>query len=168
MSKTVDSYKFISGITKRMVKTWIKLETPRKIPWTPLEKPLTDCRVALLSSGGVALKTDQPFDQEGERQNPWWGDPSYRVIPQGTTADEIKLYHLHVDPQFVEADINTLLPIDRLVELESAGEIGSAAPSHYSIMGYNMQPIVLLKETVPTIVRNLRDEAVDVVVLVPA
>jgi hypothetical protein len=168
MSKTVDSYKFISGITKRMVKTWIKLETPREIPWTPLEKPLTDCRVALLSSGGVALKTDQPFDQEGERQNPWWGDPSYRVIPQGTTADEIKLYHLHVDSQFVEADINTLLPIDRLAELECAGEIGSAAPSHFSIMGYNMQPIVLLKETVPTIVRNLKDEAVDVVVLVPA
>ena len=62
----------------------------------------------------------------------------------------------------------TLLPIDRLTELENAGEIGSSAPSHYSIMGYNMQPLVLLKETVPAIVRNLRDEAVDVVVLVPA
>ena len=168
MSKTVDSYKFISGITKRMVKTWIKMEGPREIPWTMLEKPLSESRVALISSGGIALKTDQPFDQEGERRNPWWGDPSYRVIPRGTKAEEIKLYHLHVDPQFAEADLNSLLPIDRLVELETAGEIGSAAPSHYSIMGYNLQPLVLLKETVPAIIRNLRNEAVDVVVLVPA
>ena len=168
MHKTVDSYKFISGITKRMVKTWIKMENPRETPWTPLEKPLPECRVALVSSAGIALKSDTPFDQDGERQNPWWGDPSFRIIPRGTKAEEIKLYHLHVDPCCVEDDLNSLLPIDRLTELEAAGEIGSAALSHYSIMGYNMQPIILLNETVPAIIRNLRDEAVDVVVLVPA
>ena len=135
MDKMVDSYKFVSGITKRMVKTWIKMENPREIPWTPLEKPLPTCRVALISSGGIALKTDTPFDQDGERQNPWWGDPSFRIIPQGTKAEEIKLYHLHVDPCCVEDDLNSLLPIDRLTELEAAGEIGSAALSHYSYHG---------------------------------
>ena len=167
MNKTVDSYKFIGGITKRMIQTWIKMETPREIPWTPLAKPFSECRVTLLSSGGIALKTDRPFDQEGERQNPWWGDPSYRIIPRGTKAEEIKLYHLHVDPDS-ETDLNSLLPIDRLIELETEGEIGSAAQSHYSTMGYNLQPQVLLQETVPAIIRNLRDEEVDVVVLVPA
>lgn len=168
MNKTVDSYQFVSGITKRMVKTWIKTEKPREIPWTPLEKPISKCRVALLSSSAVALKSDTPFDQDGERKNPWWGDPSFRIIPRGTKAEEIKLYHLHVDPCCVESDLNSLLPIDRLTELEAAGEIGNAARSHYSIMGYNMQPMILLNETVPAIVRNLRDESVDVVVLVPA
>ena len=168
MNKTVDSYKFISGITKRMVKTWIKMETPRDIPWTPLEKQLSECKVALLSSGGVALKTDRPFDQDGERQNPWWGDSSYRVIPQGTKAKEIKLYHLHIDSQYAETDLNSLLPIDRLIELEAEGVIGRAAASHYSTMGYNLQPLVLLQKTIPAIIRNLREEAVDVVVLVPA
>jgi hypothetical protein len=133
-----------------------------------LDKPLSECRVALLSSGGIALKTDQPFDQESERQNPWWGDPTYRVIPRGTKAEQIKLYHLHVEPQFAETDLNCLLPIDRLAELEVAGEIGSAAPSHYSTMGYNLQPRVLLEETTPAIIRNLWAEAVDVFVLVPA
>ncbi len=71
MTKTVDSYRFLGGITKRMVKSWIKMEQPRTIPWTPLDKPLSDCTVSLLSSAGIALKTDQPFDQEGERRNPW-------------------------------------------------------------------------------------------------
>ena len=168
MIKTVDSYKFISGITKRMIQTWIKMETPRPIPWTPLAKPLSKCTVALVSSGGIALKTDLPFDQEGERQNPWWGDPTYRVIPKGTKAEEIKLYHLHVDPSYVEADINSLLPIDRLEELEAAEKIGSVATSHYSFMGYNLQPRILLEETTPKIIRNLKDEAVDGVLLVAA
>ena len=50
-TKTVDSYRFLSGITKRMVKSWVKRETPQSIPWTPLVKPLSDCTVALISSG---------------------------------------------------------------------------------------------------------------------
>ena len=168
MAKTIDSYKFVSGITKRTMQTWTKMESPREIPWTPLDKSLSKCRVALISSGGIALKSDIPFDQEGERQNPWWGDPTHRVIPRGTKTEEIKLYHLHVDPSFVEADINSLLPIDRLEELSAAGEIGAVAPSHYAFMGYNLQPTILLEETTPKIIRNLKDEAVDAVVLVPA
>jgi D-proline reductase (dithiol) PrdB len=168
MEKTVDSYKFTGGITKRMLQTWAKMEKPREIPWTPLEKSLSACRVSLITSGGIALKTDTPFDQEGERQNPWWGDPTYRVIPRGTKTEEIKVYHLHVDPSYAEADINSLLPIDRLDELATAGEIGSAAPSHYATMGYSLQPKILLEETTPKIIHRLKDEGVDAVVLVPA
>ena len=168
MAKAFDSYKFVSGITKRTMQTWAKMESPREIPWTPLEKQLIDCRVALISSGGIALISDEPFDQEGERQNPWWGDPTHRVIPRGTTSEEIQLYHLHVDPSYVEADINSLLPIDRLDELAAAGEIGGVSSSHYAFMGYNLQPRILLEETTPKIIRNLIDESVDVVVLVPA
>jgi D-proline reductase (dithiol) PrdB len=133
------------------------MEEPRPIPWAPLSKPLSECKVAMISSGGIAMKDDKPFDQEGERQNPWWGDPTHRVIPRGTKSEEIKLYHLHVDPCCVETDLNSLLPIDRLVELEAAGEIGKAAPSHYSFMGYNLQPKILLEETTPKIIHNLRD-----------
>jgi hypothetical protein len=168
MAKTVDSYKFTSGITKRTLQTWAKMEIPCDIPWTPLKKPLKECRVALISSGGIALKSGTPFDQEGERQNPWWGDPTHRVIPRGTKTEEIQLYHLHVDPHYVESDINCLLPIDRLEELEISGQIGEVAPSHYAFMGYTMQPRILLEETTPKIIRNLKVEAVDIVMLVPA
>ena len=65
MEKTVDSYRFINGISRRMLRTWVDMEKPRPIPWTPLQKPLQECRVALLSSAGIALKSDRPFDQEG-------------------------------------------------------------------------------------------------------
>jgi D-proline reductase (dithiol) PrdB len=168
MIKQVDSFCYIDGITKRIIKSWINLEPERDIPWIPLSKPLAERTFALISSGGIALKTDEPFDQDGERQNPWWGDPTYRVIPKTTTADDIKLYHLHVDPSFVEQDINCLLPLQRLAELEAAGEIGRVADSHYSFMGYNLQPEQLLEETTPAIITNLQEEGVDTVILIPA
>jgi hypothetical protein len=40
MTKAVDSYRFIGGITKRMVKSWIQLESPRDIPWISLSKQM--------------------------------------------------------------------------------------------------------------------------------
>ena len=167
-AKQVDSFCYIDGITKRIIKSWIDREPPHQIPWTPLPKKLAECTVALISSSGIALKTDIPFDQEGERQNPWWGDPTHRVIPKTATAEDIKLYHLHVDPTFAEQDINCLLPLQRLAELQAAGEIGRVADSHYSFMGYNLQPEQLLEETTPTIIATLQDEAVNVVVLITA
>ena len=168
MGKTVDSYHFIGGMTKRLVKTWIGLEASRPIPWTPLSKPLSECTVALITSGGVALRTDRPFDQEGEQQNPWWGDPSYRVIPRTVRTEEIRVYHQHIDSSFAEEDVNCLLPIDRLEELADAGIVAGAAPSHYSFMGYLLEPDVFLQDSVPQIISQLRHESVDLAALVPA
>ena len=67
-----DSLQFLDGASKRVIKAWIEREERKPIPWTPLRRPLSDSRVALISSAGVALKSDRPFDEEGERQNYWW------------------------------------------------------------------------------------------------
>ncbi len=168
MTKQVDSYKFVSGVTKRLVKAWIDREEPREIPWTPLNKPLSESTVALISTGGIALKDDVPFDQEGERQNPFWGDTSYRVIPRGATENDIEIYHLHINPEFGRRDINSLLPLQRLEEMAAAGEIGVVASRHYSLMGYTPQPEKLIEESTPAIIQSLQEDAVNVVVLVPA
>ena len=167
MFKTVDSFRFISGITRRMIKTWIKMEQPRPIPWTPLSKPLSECTVAMLSSAGIALKDDKPFDQEGERQNPWWGDPTYRILPKTASQDQVRLYHMHIDPSYAMQDLNCLFPTQRLQEMETSGRIGQVSPRHYSIMGYILNPERLLSETVPALIQNLKEDQADVVVLVP-
>jgi len=168
MTKQVDSFRFVSKGTRRVAKAWIDKAESSEIPWTPLSKPLSECTVAMISSGAMALKSDRPFDQEGERQNPWWGDPSYRVIPKTAQAEDITVYHLHINPSFAEQDLNCLLPLDRLAELEEKGEIGKVAESHYSYMGYTTQPEELIEDSVPAIIRTLKDEHVDVVLLVPA
>jgi len=166
-TKTVDSYRFLDAMTRKLVESWIALEFPREIPWTPLAKPLSECTVALVSTAGLALKTDRPFDQEGERQNPWWGDPSYRILPGTAAGEDVRIYHLHVNPRLAEKDLNTLLPLEPLRELEGLGEIGRAAPRHFSFMGYNLQPQTLLEESTPAMIRHMKQDGVDVVILVP-
>ncbi len=168
MSDLVDGYRFVSGITRRVVKSWAARQPPREIPWTPLRKPLFESRVALVSSGGVALKEDKPFDQDGERANPWWGDTSYRVIPRHTATGDVEIYHLHINPSYAREDLNCLLPLERLAELEAEGVIGESAPRHYSFMGYTPQPEKLLEESVPAMIQSMKEDAVDAVILVPA
>ncbi len=167
MQSPIDSFRFLDFVTKQVAKAWIAKEPEREIPWTPLEKPLNDCTVAVVSSGGIALKTDEPFDQEGERRNPWWGDPSYRIIPNTATSKDVELYHLHIDASFGRQDLNCVLPLQRLDELAKAEEIGRSAPRHYSFMGYQIDPTELIEETTPEIIGHLTEDGVDVVILVP-
>jgi D-proline reductase (dithiol) PrdB len=113
------------------------------------------------------LKTDLPFDQEIERRDPWFSDPSYRVVPRTVAAGGVRVYHLHINPSFAERDLNCVLPIERLNELEARSEVGCSALSHYSYMGYTLRPEALLERSVPDIIRRLHEEQVDAVVLVP-
>jgi D-proline reductase (dithiol) PrdB len=77
------------------------------------------------------------------------------------------VYHLHINPSFAEQDLNCVMPIERLNELEALGVIGHSAQFHYSYMGYTMRPEALLQQSVPGIIRHLRKDQVDVLVLVP-
>jgi hypothetical protein len=42
------------------------------------------------------MLADQPFDAEGERQRPWWGNPLYRAIPRTAVETDIVASHLHI------------------------------------------------------------------------
>lgn len=164
---TVDSYRFLDGITRRVLKAWAARESYREIPWTPLAKPLAESTVALVSTAGLALETDEPFDQDGERRNPWWGDPSFRVIPRDATEKDVSSWHLHGNAAIVKEDLNSVFPLELLLELEAAGEIGRLAPHHYSFMGYILDPAELLGESTPEMIRLMKEDAVDAVLLVP-
>lgn len=163
----IDSYRFLDFATRQVMKAWTARQEPGVIPFTPLAKPLEECTVALITSAGVARRDDRPFDQEGERRNPWWGDPSFRTIPLGTTEKDIQIHHLHVDPRFGEADLDVVLPMRRLTEIVEEGFVGRAAPTHYSFMGYILEPKELLGDSAPAIAERMRDERVDAAVLVP-
>ncbi len=75
--------------------------------------------------------------------------------------------HLHINPSFAAQDVNCVMPVERLNQLEALGEVGRSAVSHYSYMGYTLRPQALLEQSVPNILRRLREEQVDAVVLVP-
>jgi D-proline reductase (dithiol) PrdB len=168
MSTMIDSYRFLDFASRQVMKAWAARQEPGMIPFTPLTKPLSECRVALLSTAGVARNDDRPFDQEGERRNPWWGDPSYRAIPLGTTERDVRLYHLHIDPRFGESDLDVVLPMRRLTELSREGLVGSPAPTHYSVMGFILDETDLVQKTAPAIAERMRADRVDAAALVPA
>ena len=157
----------IGRANRQIVTAWTAREPEREIPWTPLARSLGDARVALVSSAAVALDDDTPFDQEGERRNPWWGDPTFRVVPRDTRTGDAASYHMHIDVSVPRRDIDSVMPLARLAELESEGFVGSSAPSHYSFMGYILKPKDLLERSVPAMIRQMRAEGVDIAVLVP-
>jgi D-proline reductase (dithiol) PrdB len=167
LAKRVRSHPFVDGPTRKLVRSWIEREPAHQIPWTPLAKPLSACRVALVSSAGIARHDQCPFDQDLERRDPWWSDQSWRPIPSGTAEDDVGIYHLHIDPRFGEQDLDCVLPIRRLQELRADGIVGAVAATHYSFMGYILQPRQLLASTAPAIAARMAGEAVDVALLVP-
>jgi D-proline reductase (dithiol) PrdB len=165
----IDSYRFLDFASRQVMKAWAaRAHEPGAIPFTPLAKPLRECTVALVSTAGVARNDDKPFDQEGERRNPWWGDPSFREIPLGTTERDVRLYHMHIDPRFGESDLDVVLPMRRLAELAGEGVVDRPAPTHYSTMGYILEPKELVEKTAPAIAGLMRAESVDAAALVPA
>jgi D-proline reductase (dithiol) PrdB len=127
---TVNAYRFVDKITRKMVESWNKKKPQREPLWTPLSKPLSECTVACIRTAAIALHDDAPFDQETERRDPWWGDPSQRMIPQGTKGTQVRCWHLHIDGSHAEQDLNCVMPLDRLEELAKNGEIGRVAPRH--------------------------------------
>jgi D-proline reductase (dithiol) PrdB len=165
---TIDSYRFLDFATRQVMKAWAARMERGAIPFTPLAKPLRECTLALVSTAGVARNDDRPFDQDGERRNPWWGDPTFRAIPLGATEKDVRLYHLHIDTRFGEADLDAVLPMRRLAELAAECFVGRAAPTHYSVMGYILEPKELVETTTPSIAERMHAERVDAAVLVPA
>ncbi len=165
---SIDSYRFLDFASRQVMKAWAARQEPGVIPFTPLAKPLRECTIALVSTAGIARNDDRPFDQERERRDPWWGDPTFRLIPLGTTEQEVRIYHLHIDRRFGEADLDVVLPMRRLTELARDGVVGQAAGTHYSLMGYILDATVLVAETAPAIAARMRADHVDAAALVPA
>ncbi len=168
-SREVDPWRFAGAFLKNVLGGQIP-DAPfaGEIPFTPVTKPLSECKVALLTTAGVSMRDDEPFDMEYERQNPTRGDSSYRKLRGVASANDIEANHLHIDTGYIERDLNVALPIARLGELVEEGVVGSAAQTHYSIMGFQGNDSSKLeKESAPEIAKSLLSEEVDLFLLAP-
>lgn len=134
------------------------------IPWTPFDKPLKESIVAVVTTAGVHLLGQEPFDMEDKD-----GDPSYRAIPSGAPRADYTITHDYYDHKDADRDINIVLPLDRLKEMKEAGLIGGLAPTNYGFMGHIVGPHVetLLKKTAPEVAERLKGDGVDAVLLTP-
>src|SRR5919198_1161305 len=67
-TRRVDSYKYLSPASTRIVQSLIARAQRETARWTPLRRPLSEATVSLVSTAGISLKGDPPFDVEGERR----------------------------------------------------------------------------------------------------
>ena len=133
-------------------------------PNTPLHKELSRCRVALITTAGLHLPEQKPYDDRIIG-----GDCSYREVPNAIETQVLALGHRSkaFDASGTESDINLVLPLDRFRELESAGKIGSLNDRHFSFMGSITKPKRLIKETAPEVGQMLEADGVDVAFVTP-
>ncbi len=133
-------------------------------PWTPLRKDLKACRVALVTTAGVHLKTQPPFDMSDPE-----GDPTFREIPFDVDKESLTITHDYYDHRDADADINVVLPFDRLAELVADGFIGSVSTSAFSFMGHitGKHIATLMSKTASSVASKLKEDRVDVVLLTP-
>jgi D-proline reductase (dithiol) PrdB len=167
--KVVDGFLFLPPA----LRAWNSKDIPDqphsgKIPWTPLDKSISETTFTLMTSAGISMKSDPLFDMAREKNEPAWGDPSYREIPKTATEHDIEVSHLHVNTAYIKQDINVMLPLARFQEFEQEGLIGKLAPTCYSYYGCQQDPTALLNETMPQVAARMRQENVAAVLLTPA
>ena len=128
-------------------------------PFARLRRPLSESRLALVTTAGLHLRDDAPFTG---------GDQSFRVIPAASPASEIVQTHNSIgfDRTAFQRDVNVIFPMDRAREFVARGEVGSLSHTYFSFMGAQRPPYDrLLHDTGPDVARRLRAEGVEVVFL---
>ncbi len=136
-----------------------------EVPWAEPVKPLKEAVLALVTTGGVHLKSQNPFNMADPN-----GDPTFREIPVDAPRDLLTITHDYYDHRDAEKDLNLVFPSQRLRELLEAGVLGALHPLAYGLMGHidgtHLQ--TLQEKTAPVIARKLADAGVDYALLVPA
>ena len=93
--REVDPWRFTGDFLRKVLSARIPAEPSHgEIPWTPVSKPLSESKVALLSTAGLSMTGDEPFDMDGERERPTWGDPSWRRIRSDAASATVQANHL--------------------------------------------------------------------------
>lgn len=151
------------GLFDRFIGKAVPIEV-HGIPWAPVVKPIKDSCVAIVTTAGVHLLGQEPFNMRDSQ-----GDPSYRELPSETPRGAYTITHDYYDHTDADRDLNVVFPIDRLKEMRDTGAIGSLAPVNYGFMGHidGAHIDTLINKTAPEVARKIRAQNVDVVLLTP-
>lgn len=142
-----------------------RIDRESHVPWAPMRKPLNEARACLITTAGLHLRTDPPFDMQDLN-----GDPTYRVIPADAGAAELMITHNYYDHSDADRDFNIVMPLDRMREMVRAGTLGRLTNNHYSFMGHIDGPhlATLHQQILPRLIVDLKKAQADLVLLTPA
>lgn len=135
------------------------LVAPTNPAWCPISKPLSQSRVALLSSAALRLAHQEPFIPRE--------DFGYRRVPSAPSAGEIVIDHHSGIGRVPKQDPEIVFPRTALANLQMRGIVGSLAPFHFSFMGGLRDHGRIENELATSIASDLKQAQVDLALLVP-
>ena len=133
------------------------------VPLARGSKPLSECRLAFVSTAGVQPKGTLPFDTVHPV-----GDYTFRRVPSASRVDELEIHQLKYPTAGANRDLNVIFPIERLRELVTEGGIGGLTEHFFSFIGYNMDPERLERTLAEDIATAVSAEGADIVLAAPA
>lgn len=128
--------------------------------WSPLRRPLSGSTLALVCSNAY-------MTEAGHRVGPGEHECRFRTIPAEARADEPATRPVG-GLDLARMEDERIIPVlDGARSLVESGRLGRLSPRHLSLSGVVIAPSRLIEETRRAAVRQLADDQVDVVLLVP-
>ncbi len=127
--------------------------------WTTPTKPLSQMRIALITTAGLHYRDDRVFDL---------ADATFRPLDGDENPDALVMSHSSVnfDKTGFTEDVNLVFPLTRFNELVDDGVVGSLASVHYSFMGAGLLPQAY-EASAAQVAGMLKQDNVDAVFLTP-
>jgi D-proline reductase (dithiol) PrdB len=135
----------------------------KRAPFCPARRALPMLNLALISSAGAYIDGTAPFDSSAPA-----GDLSFREIPSQIEAGDLRFAARGYDPAAVQADRNSLLPLDRLFEFQNNGIIGQLNAVFWSCCGFIPDAAGVVSEMLPRLVERVKRYEVQAALLIPA
>lgn len=127
--------------------------------WTTPTRPLSEMRLALVTTAGLHYRDDPAFE---------FADATFRPIDGREDPDNLVMSHSSVnfDKSGFAEDVNIVFPLARFRALVESGIVGSLADVHYSFMGAGLPPHAF-ERTAAQVAGMLKQDQVDAVFLTP-
>ena len=131
----------------------------QRAPFTPARRALPMLNLALISSAGGYIDGTPEFGTN---------DLSYREIPIEVEPVDLRFAARGYEADAVTQDVNSQLPVERLLEFERNGIIGQLNGVFWSFSGYLPSATAVASELAPKLVERLIRYDVKAALLVPA
>ncbi len=140
--------------------TEVIMPNHEQIPVPLLTKPLSECKIALVTDGGLVPKGN-PDNQVPTNSKAF---KEYSVAGMDALkAEDWEVSHQGYNNAFVLADPNRLVPVDAMRKLVKEGVVGALSDTIFSTAGV-MTPMEKCKVFGEGIAKCLKEEGVDAVI----
>ncbi len=136
---------------------WV--QEPAPPPFVPLEKPLSECSVGLIGSGGIYVSGQIAFHYKD--------DVSYRIVDTSTPTRELRATHFAYDLTDARRDPNVVFPLDTLRDAVARGRLGELSRRAYAFMGGIYSSRKVRNLLAPALADRVQEDEVDLAILVP-